>query len=200
MKKHIVLLIILFVLGVHNAVSAQIEETLGFPLEGMGPFDPAIIISVMDLESPRPYLTNRIVEAYSGETGRKRFGEVDRCYRMDESATEFQLSGNYGGDANGPTYLCYDGHVGVDFRVNGHSVIAVADGSVTRVENDFPDSKDTDCKCLGNLVIIDHGGGWSSVYGHLKKDSAQRDMIPLKVGDSVRQGEQIGVQIAVLRN
>ncbi|HOW91199.1 MAG TPA: M23 family metallopeptidase, partial [Anaerolineaceae bacterium] len=37
----------------------------------------------------------------------------------------------------------------------------------------------------GNLIVIDHGNGWQSVYAHL-------DTFLKYCGDSVDQGEQIG--------
>jgi murein DD-endopeptidase MepM/ murein hydrolase activator NlpD len=38
----------------------------------------------------------------------------------------------------------------------------------------------------GNLIIVDHGSGWQSVYGHL-------DQILITCGQAVSQGEQIGL-------
>ncbi len=39
---------------------------------------------------------------------------------------------------------------------------------------------------FGNLVVIDHGSGWHSAYGHL-------DKVTVKTGEKVRAGERIGL-------
>ena len=40
----------------------------------------------------------------------------------------------------------------------------------------------------GNYIIIDHGNGYQTVYGHLKNGS-----LAVKAGDRVRQGQKIGI-------
>lgn len=68
-------------------------------------------------------------------------------------------------------------HKGIDIAAkNGGTVIATADGTVT-----FAGRKGT----MGKMVVIDHGHGMSTRYGHLRKLLKKR-------GDSVKRGEIIG--------
>lgn len=98
--------------------------------------------------------------------------------------------------------LTYDGHKGTDIRVpdgaalaKGVPVLAAAPGAVLRLRDGMDDVsirvtgadavKDREA---GNSVIIDHGGGWETQYGHLRKDS-----IPVKSGQAVTAGQPIGL-------
>lgn len=69
-------------------------------------------------------------------------------------------------------------HQGIDIRARvGDPVYAVDAGVVMYANwNDWG---------YGNLVVIDHGNGWQSVYAHLDSWSVQ-------CGESVTQGAQIG--------
>lgn len=69
-------------------------------------------------------------------------------------------------------------HYGIDFDANfGTDVIATAGGKVIKSEYDD--------KGYGNLILIDHGDGYQSVYAHLKD-------FAVKNGDSVTKGQIIG--------
>jgi biotin carboxyl carrier protein len=69
---------------------------------------------------------------------------------------------------------------GVDVGVpTGSEVRAVRDGVVFFVGGD-------PCCSYGNFIVIGHGEGWSSVYGHLSKFLA-------KAGDQVKQGQVIAL-------
>jgi murein DD-endopeptidase MepM/ murein hydrolase activator NlpD len=57
-------------------------------------------------------------------------------------------------------------------------VLAASDGVVAYVGNDVP--------ALGGLVILKHGGGWTSVYGHAGQLLVQR-------GQSVKKGQMIAL-------
>jgi lipoprotein NlpD len=57
-------------------------------------------------------------------------------------------------------------------------VLAAADGVVAYVGNDVP--------ALGGLVILTHGNGWTSVYGHASQLLVQR-------GQSVKKGQKIAL-------
>lgn len=71
------------------------------------------------------------------------------------------------------------GHEGLDFKVNtGEAVRAAAAGTVI-FAGEAPER-------FGNLVVIDHGNGWHSAYGHLSK-------VTVKKGDPVRRGERVGL-------
>lgn len=74
------------------------------------------------------------------------------------------------------------GHDGIDFAVKpGDMVRAAASGSVIRVDEKHPR--------FGRLVVIDHGGGWLTAYGHLAR-------VTVKKGDVVKVGERIGIAVA----
>ena len=71
-----------------------------------------------------------------------------------------------------------DFHRGIDLAVKeGTEISAVADGTVTASKYDTVG---------GNYVIISHGGGRESYYGHLKTRLVSR-------GDEIKQGELIGL-------
>jgi Peptidase family M23 len=73
-------------------------------------------------------------------------------------------------------------HRGIDIALQsrgGTAVRATARGTVTFVGSDA----DVD---LGTNIVIDHGGGLSSVYGHLERVLVSR-------GQTVEQGESIGM-------
>lgn len=69
-------------------------------------------------------------------------------------------------------------HSGIDLAADGGTPIYAADGGVVVFAGWHRDG-------YGNLVIIDHGGGYTSYYGHL---SARF----VGCGDQVRQGQLIG--------
>jgi hypothetical protein len=98
--------------------------------------------------------------------------------------------------------LTYDGHKGTDIRVpdgaamaRGVAVLAAAAGKVLRLRDEMDDVsirvtgadavKDREA---GNSLIIDHGGGWETQYGHLRKGS-----IAVKPGDVVAAGQPIAL-------
>lgn len=71
------------------------------------------------------------------------------------------------------------GHDGLDYAVaQGDMVRASASGIVIAADADAPR--------FGRLVVIDHGNGWHSAYGHLAR-------ITVKAGDIVKAGERIGL-------
>jgi len=71
------------------------------------------------------------------------------------------------------------GHEGLDFKVKvGDAVRATAAGTVI-FAGDEPER-------FGRLVVIDHGNGWHSAYGHLSRVTVKKD-------ETVRAGERIGL-------
>lgn len=71
------------------------------------------------------------------------------------------------------------GHDGLDYAVTpGDMVRAAASGTVVEAATGAPR--------FGRLVVIDHGNGWLSAYGHLGR-------VTVKVGDVVKTGERIGI-------
>lgn len=98
--------------------------------------------------------------------------------------------------------LTYDGHKGTDIRVpdgaamtKGIDVLAAAPGTVLRLRDGMDDVsiRVTGADAIrdreaGNSVIIDHGDGWETQYGHLRKGS-----IIVKSGQTVTAGQQIAL-------
>ncbi|WEK46056.1 MAG: M23 family metallopeptidase [Candidatus Andeanibacterium colombiense] len=71
------------------------------------------------------------------------------------------------------------GHEGLDFELAmGDPVRAAAAGRVI-FAGVAPER-------FGNLVVIDHGGGWASAYGHL-------DKVTVRKNEKVRAGERVGL-------
>ncbi len=72
------------------------------------------------------------------------------------------------------------GHEGLDFKAKtGDMVRATSAGTVIFAGDEAPER-------FGNLVVIDHGNGWHSAYGHLSKITVKKD-------ETVRAGERIGL-------
>jgi hypothetical protein len=97
--------------------------------------------------------------------------------------------------------LVYEGHKGTDIRLRnyvemdkGVDVLAAAPGTVLRLRDGMDDVsvKDIGAAAIkdreaGNSVIVDHGDGWVTQYGHMKKGS-----IAVKVGQQVKTGDKLG--------
>ncbi len=78
-----------------------------------------------------------------------------------------------------PIYKVRKLHTGIDFGApRGTPIQATGDGKVIKVEH-----KRTG---YGNSVVIDHGYGYQTRYGHMQR-------IDVKVGQKVKKGEKIGV-------
>lgn len=97
--------------------------------------------------------------------------------------------------------LTYDDHNGTDIRLpshveleRGYTVVAAAPGRVIAVRDGMPDANFnlfgreavTD-RGLGNVVGIDHGGGWRTFYGHMKRGS-----LSVREGQQVAAGQALG--------
>ena len=84
-------------------------------------------------------------------------------------------------------------HKGIDIYspgIRGAKICAAADGTVIQVVNGCPHDygKNYSCGCgggYGNYCIIDHGGGWWTLYGHSEGITAY-------VGQKVKQGDVLG--------
>lgn len=84
-----------------------------------------------------------------------------------------------------PTLKVYKLHTGVDIaglnssgvNCNGKPIVAANTGKVIQAYYN---------KAYGNMIIIDHGGGISTLYGHASK-------LLVKVGDVVTRGQKIAL-------
>jgi len=98
--------------------------------------------------------------------------------------------------------LVGDAHKGTDFRLDdlrqmqkGVRVRAAAAGVVAGRRDDFPEHRIEDFdparvkgRECGNGVVLDHGGGWTTQYCHLRRYS-----IPVVKGQRVNAGEALGL-------
>jgi hypothetical protein len=98
--------------------------------------------------------------------------------------------------------LTYNGHTGTDFRIlhlemykRGVPVIAAAPGKVLRVRDGMRDVsiRKTGVEAVkgreaGNAVIIEHGGGWTTSYAHMRRGS-----VAVKPGQEVKAGDHLGL-------
>jgi hypothetical protein len=96
----------------------------------------------------------------------------------------------------------YNGHDGTDLAVRdmvavrrGVNVVAAADGVVLRSRDGEPEGLDQEsldrAKAIqrecGNGLVIDHGGGWTTQYCHMKRGS-----LIVQPGDRVDAGQPLG--------
>jgi Peptidase family M23 len=89
----------------------------------------------------------------------------------------------------------YDGHTGADTIIRsfaektiGVPVFAALDGVVSAVQDGLPDeSRGGANPGPDNHVELDSGGGYRTIYGHLRRNS-----VSVRVGERVLQGQQIG--------
>ena len=99
-------------------------------------------------------------------------------------------------------FLTYDGHKGTDIRVidpaalrRGVAVLAAAPGRVRAVRDGMPDvsvraggKEAVAGREAGNSVVIEHGDGWETQYGHMRSGS-----VAVRAGDAVTAGQKLGV-------
>ena len=71
------------------------------------------------------------------------------------------------------------GHAGIDFDVLPGDMVRAASAGSVLFAGEEP-------RRFGKLVLIDHGNGWWSLYGHLQS-------ITVSKGDAVKAGERIGL-------
>lgn len=83
-----------------------------------------------------------------------------------------------------PIYKVNKMHWGVDLGGSyGNPIVAAANGTVLKVDTPVS-GQNTGGKNYGNYVVIDHGGGVSTLYAHCKT-------VSVSVGDSVVAGQTI---------
>ncbi|MDJ0950567.1 MAG: M23 family metallopeptidase [Alphaproteobacteria bacterium] len=94
-----------------------------------------------------------------------------------------------------------EGHGGTDFAIGGRQrmaegvrVLAAADGVVRGRRDGMRDAavlggdrRALAGKFCGNGVNVDHGGGWSAQYCHMRRGS-----VSVQVGERVRRGQVLG--------
>lgn len=80
-------------------------------------------------------------------------------------------------------YIDYDGHNGYDYDVSYQSLYAAARGKVIFAAMEYPTMPDHG---YGNMIMIEHRGGYVTLYGHLSKILVHR-------GQKVKLGQKIGI-------
>jgi hypothetical protein len=116
---------------------------------------------------------------------------------------------NYVDQAEGPAArdftggtLTYNGHRGTDIALyslvemrKGIAVLAAATGVVKDVRDGMDDINEREAdpasladRALGNAVVLDHGQGWQTIYGHLRKHSVR-----VRRGERVEAGVPLGL-------
>lgn len=80
------------------------------------------------------------------------------------------------------------GHKGLDIQSNGRSIpiLAALGGKVIQAETNSRIGDKSAHGGYGNVIVIDHGNGYQTRYGHNSK-------VLVKVGDEVKAGDQIAV-------
>lgn len=84
-------------------------------------------------------------------------------------------------------------HYGMDIsgvNVNGANIVSAESGTVVLVKNSCTHNygKNASCGCgggFGNYVIIDHGNGYSTLYGHCAD-------VTVSIGETIQRGQVIG--------
>lgn len=99
-----------------------------------------------------------------------------------------QLTAHFAGDDS--VHNGNHGAIDIVHSINTSAdIVATASGTVIVAENKtqgstYPNGPQT----YGNYVVIDHGNGYYTLYGHMKYNS-----IIVEVGDSVNKGQKLGI-------
>lgn len=94
------------------------------------------------------------------------------------SNKDLRRIGSYFGYRTDPFYKVTKFHEGIDFTATvGTDIYATGDGVVAKIEYSR--------RGYGNLIIINHGFGYETVYAHLSK-------MNVKPGQKVKRGQVIG--------
>jgi murein DD-endopeptidase MepM/ murein hydrolase activator NlpD len=97
--------------------------------------------------------------------------------RSDKLSKDLRLLSGFGPRLH-PVFKVMRMHNGIDFTAkSGTPIIATGDGVVDRAEH---------AGGFGNLVVIKHGNGYETYYGHMSK-------INVRKGEKVERGHVIGL-------
>lgn len=119
-------------------------------------------------------------------------------HEAEELNHKYESSQHYAYDIVGlGPHLELENGDGTSYGFARTQVIAPADGTVVFARNDVPDGRvkreylkmpDGKWAIGGNIVLLDHGDGEYSLFAHMHQGS-----VMVKNGDSVRQGDVIGL-------
>lgn len=112
-----------------------------------------------------------------------RICNVDGTVAIASNGQDPWFPKGYAATPGGQDYVYYDGHNGWDIALNYETLLAAAPGRVTYAAWDY-----AGCSTCGygQTVIIDHGNGFSTRYGHMSQ-------IWVSPGQDVYRGQPIGV-------
>ncbi len=96
----------------------------------------------------------------------------------------------------------YNRHTGTDIRIpnlgvmrEGVAVLAAAPGRVRRIRDDMADISFREIgdaaiegRSCGNAAVVDHGGGWQTIYCHMRRGS-----VVVQPGQQVSAGQKLGL-------
>ena len=173
--------------------TSTVSPFLDFPLPGANAYN-ALINSVFDHHVGEVYTAemsraleytpgkHNVVVAYTGEEG--NVNNNQDCYQQ-QSSKNFSLQGNYRGSLGNKTYLCYDGHPGIDYKPSTSNVNVLAAASGTVIEAGWYNDAIHygSGGGLGRYVKIAHPQGYHTLYGHLLEGN-----IAVSVGQNVTGG------------
>src|SRR3989338_901556 len=188
MRRFVILSVMLAFVPQYRGSSQGADDVeLQVPLAGS-------ISSVFDHSSVSQYNIDSTVVAFSGETGEAIHGRYQDCYQ-NRPQSRFVLYDNYvgvsGAGANRDTFLCYDGHPGIDIVASrGATVVAAANGTIQQVVNNIAPDMGTG---YGNFVIIGHAAQITTLYGHLLTVANNPGFgRPWRAGDQILSGQTVG--------
>ena len=138
------------------------------------------------LEEAEKALDKQIKELIQKKARAEYMGDLEAGTFLWPAPGNYSISSHYG-DSEGRG----SGHKGMDIRASkGSDITAANSGVVIKVSNTCTHNygKQGSCGCgggYGNYCIIDHGGGYSTVYAHATE-------IIVKEGQQVSTGDVIG--------
>lgn len=138
------------------------------------------------LEADEKAIDKQIKELIEKNARKEYMGDLEAGTFLWPAPGNYSISSHYG-DTSGRG----SGHKGMDIRAGkGSDITAANSGVVIKVSNSCTHNygKSGSCGCgggYGNYCIIDHGGGYTTVYAHATE-------ITVKEGQSVSTGDVIG--------
>ncbi len=134
--------------------------------------------SVDDMKKEADKLTKEIQEAAAAAARANKTSSTYKGGKMTWPLPGFYIITSPFGNRLHPILKTYKLHTGVDIAgsgCNGKPVVAAASGTVIVAKYN---------SAYGNYVVIDHGGGITTLYAHSSK-------LEVKVGDNVKAGQEI---------
>ena len=134
--------------------------------------------SVDEMKKEADKLTKEIQEAAAAAARAKKTSSTYKGGKMTWPLPGYYIITSAFGNRLHPILKVYKLHTGVDLAgsgCNGKPVVAAADGTVIVAKYN---------SAYGNYIVIDHGGGITTLYAHSSK-------LEVKVGDTVKAGQEI---------